>query len=125
MLARELSESVQKMYLSIKAEPTEGLFVAQKFNGKYCFIKETGELAFEGEFDSITPFSEGLAAVVANDESYHIKLDGTPAYRSRFYDVSPFNNGVAWACKHGSDLWVKINKSGDFLTDWIPGYEIW
>jgi hypothetical protein len=84
-----------------------------KRGGKFGFINKTGELVIKNRFDSISKFSEGLAAVSMNGLWGFINISDQIAIENHFDEVSDFHNGLAIVKKNGkSNL---INQQGTLI----------
>ncbi len=73
-----------------------GLAVARPRRGaQWTHVEPDGSCAYEGLFDGVGDFCEGLAWVRRGNEYFHIKPDGTAAYEEVFDHAESFIGGKA------------------------------
>jgi hypothetical protein len=90
-----------------------GGLAAVQVGGKWQFTTHEAQKKFELEFTTVSPFSEGLAAVQeAKDGKYgFIDASGTYLIQSEFEDAKPFAEGLA--AVRLNKRWGYISKSGE------------
>lgn len=80
--------------------------------GNYCLEKETAQ------YDNITEFTNGLAAVSKNDKWGFIDKSGKLVIPLQFDKVGEFaDNGLAMAVKKDESQFGYINKEGNFVME--------
>jgi hypothetical protein len=85
---------------------SEGLAHVKK-DGEGFHIRSDGSPAYEERYNSVGPFSEGLAWAVGKDgKAFHIRPDGKPAYKERYNFVGSFFRGLATVEKN--ERWFHI-----------------
>ncbi|MFC5528172.1 WG repeat-containing protein [Cohnella yongneupensis] len=85
------------------------------------FVDTMGKKPFEVDFNSVEPFSEGLARITHRDysslqstiRSGYIDTRGKVIIQPKFDDARDFSRGMAGAMVDGK--WGLINKSGDWV----------
>lgn len=87
----------------------------------YNFVTDRGLLAFDGKFDDVNIFCDGMAKVSKDRETYFIDMTGQVAldYKAKgFSKCSDFSEGIAWAMK-GMDYSkaFAIDKKGNVLFE--------
>lgn len=90
------------------------------FTMKWGFIDKSGKLVITPQYESVSPFSEGLAAITMCDESFYIDKSGRKIVLGNFRYASSFVGGVArvdMATKSGWS-WGYIDKTGKMI--WGP-----
>jgi hypothetical protein len=92
------------------------LVVAKKFRGKWGYLDVTGKELIRMQFDDVSPFSEGLAAVKVGDEWGYIDSKGTIVITPQFNYASEFSGGLALV--QFGDKMAYIDKAGKFI--WGP-----
>jgi hypothetical protein len=82
------------------------------FYERYGFVDRSGNLAMGLRFLEVTSFSEGLAGVRTEDESYFIDKSGEAFFRGRYQLImAPFAEGLALVIMN--DKWNYVNKEGE------------
>jgi hypothetical protein len=66
-----------------------------KKNGKWGFLNSSGSFAIAPQFDWVSHFSEGLAAVLVRKRFGFIDETGALVIKARYTDVGDFSEGVA------------------------------
>ena len=74
--------------------PNNDLFAVEK-NGKSGFIDRTGKIVIPLQFDSASPFSEGLALVTLKHKKFFIDTTGHVLFEARFDIIREFSEGLA------------------------------
>ncbi|HYX30966.1 MAG TPA: WG repeat-containing protein [Pyrinomonadaceae bacterium] len=69
------------------------LFAVAK-DGQYGFIDRTGKIVIPLQFDSASPFSEGLALVTLKDKKFFIDTTGV-MFEAKFDIIKEFSEGLA------------------------------
>jgi hypothetical protein len=95
---------------------------------RFGFIDVTGRFVIEPKYDTVRPFSEGMAAVgefVKSDRSYRmgfIGSDGEVIVRPEYIEVSDFRDGLAEVQSRGTERWSTkrgyIDRTGAYV--WEP-----
>ncbi len=86
---------------------------AVKIDEQWRFINTSGEYAFEGSFDDVSSYSEGLAAVHdTNDLWGYINSTGEFSILSQFLYANDFINGIAKVI-FIDNTWGYVDKTGD------------
>ncbi len=92
--------------------------------GKYGFINKSGQLIVQNKFDTVSKFSEGLAAVKKEGSWGYIDKTDRIIIPNQFDEASDFHNGLAIVKKNGKSNLIDQNGrlvldnpySGIFLT---------
>lgn len=90
------------------------------FTMKWGYVDKTGKLVIAPQYESVSPFSEGLAAINNCDEAFFIDKSGKKVISGNFSYASPFAGGLARVdvmTKNGLQ-WGYIDKSGKMI--WGP-----
>lgn len=85
-------------------------------NGKYGFVDKTGQLVIDCQYDNVSNFSEGLAAVKKNDLYGFINKSGNVVIDFKYSFASGFSEGLA-VVGDGSKYGY-IDKSGNLVIDY-------
>ena len=89
------------------------------FTMKLGYIDKTGELVIPAQFESASPFSEGLAEIHQCDKSFFIDKTGKTVLSGNFRYASSFAAGLARVSimRNGKLLESYIDKSGKIIWD--------
>lgn len=90
------------------------------FTMKWGFVDKTGKVVIAPQYESVSSFSEGLAAINNCDEAFFIDKTGKKVISGTFEYASPFAGGLARVdvpTKNGLQ-WGYIDKSGKMI--WGP-----
>lgn len=90
------------------------------FTMKWGYIDKTGNLIISPQFESASPFSEGVAAIQQCDEAFFIDARGQKIISGDFKYASSFSGGLSRVdvmTKNGL-LWGYIDKKGKMV--WGP-----
>jgi WG containing repeat len=90
------------------------------FTMKWGFIDKTGKLVIPAQYESVSQFSEGLAAINSCNEAFFIDPTGKKVISGNFEFATPFFGGLAsveGTTKNGR-WWGYIDKSGKMI--WGP-----
>ncbi len=90
---------------------------AVKFNGKWGYIDERGDMLIPAEYDEAYAFSEGVAVVSRNDTFMYIGRDGVRAIPQLFSEAHSFSDGLAAAKSLGTTGLGYINRLGEFVIE--------
>lgn len=83
------------------------------YKTKKGYINKNGEIVIKGNYVTIKPFSEGLAAVDIGDENYgYINTKGEWVIKPQYTDANDFKNGIAYVKKY--DPQVRIEKQKEW-----------
>ena len=93
-------------------ECNEG-FCGVEQNGKWGFVDKNGKLVIPIQFNSVSPFVDGVARVSLGNEVGYIDTQGNYVVNPQFSDGGDFHEGFAAA--KNSQGWGFINKSGNFV----------
>lgn len=101
VMPRELKDAVDNTAalapgdgeISLKA--VEPLFPIWDARGKEGFMDARGNIVIAPQFDDVTPFQEGLAAVRNGDKWGYIDPTGKLIIPMRWKEAAPFSDGVA------------------------------
>jgi hypothetical protein len=96
---------------------SEGRLASWSFHGGVTscgYIGEDGELAIPHRFRTITPFSEGVAAVAAEDRWGFVDKAGAMVIEPAFDEARPFVNGFAAVKRDGQ--WGAIDHAGNLVV---------
>ena len=74
-----------------------------RVNNKAWHIHENGEDAYSQRYDKTFGFYCGVAAVIACDHWFHIKVDGSPLYPDRYEFVGNFQSNLCVVCNNGGE----------------------
>lgn len=103
-----VSESRGKMVLKTDGTPVDNVLyedvkdahegaIAAKHDGKWGFLaEETGEQLVPFNYNAVTPYHEGLAAVDTGDGWTYISLTGTQRTDADFAGAATVQDGKAW-----------------------------
>lgn len=83
-------------------------------NTQAWHINILGEAAYNHRFDKTFGFYCDHAAVVENDQWFHIKADGLPLYTQRYAFAGNFQNDISIVCDT-QNRYFHINTSGEIL----------
>lgn len=126
-----LIDGTGKVYLEFESETihrlqslNDGLFLIRSLkNSEFDkVIDKEGNVLFEIPYDSIEPFSEGLAKVYDDKYNGFVDKKGHPVIPLQFEYAEDYSEGFAAVCV-GVDLeektskWNYIDKNGDFIND--------
>jgi hypothetical protein len=64
--------------------------------GKWGYVDAAGTFVITPQFDSVDPFSEGVAAVELNKRFGYIGTDGHFVIQPKYFRAEPFKEGFAW-----------------------------
>jgi hypothetical protein len=92
---------------------SEGLACVPLENNKFGFIDKTGKIAIPAEYEDVSPFFDGLAAVTVNKKAGFIDKHGRFVINLQFDGAEPFVNGLA-AVKVG-EKYGYIDKTGKIV----------
>jgi hypothetical protein len=98
---------------------SEGLAVFVNSDEKFGFVDKTGKVVLSPQFESIYPFSEGLAAVKQKDKWGFIDKTGKMVINPQFEDILPFSEGKA--AFYDGKQWGFIDKTGKYVIN--PQFE--
>ena|SRR5215813_2989106 len=100
--------------------PSEPSGSRKGFTNKWGFIDKTGKFIIPPQYESVSPFSEGLAAIDNCDEAFFIDQTGKKIVLGNFSFVSSFFGGVSRVnIGTGRDqAWGYIDRSGKMI--WGP-----
>ncbi|HNB24445.1 MAG TPA: WG repeat-containing protein, partial [Candidatus Melainabacteria bacterium] len=82
-------------------------------HNKWGFVDATGKVVIEPKYESVKPFSEGLAAVVQDRRWGYIDKTGKVAIEPKYDVVTPFSDGMAAVSTNGK--WGYIDKTGKLV----------
>jgi len=89
---------------------------------KWGFVDKTGTMVIAAQFDAVTAFSQGLAAVMVTNVSSTVSLwgyidsSGAWVIKPQFVSASSFANGLAEAeLQEGNDLCGYIDRTGKWV----------
>jgi hypothetical protein len=90
------------------------------FTMKWGYIDTTGNLVIPAEFESASPFSEGLGAINQCDEGFFIDKTGKKVTLGEFSEVSSFGAGLSRINigQNQDRMWGYIDKTGKMI--WGP-----
>lgn len=92
----------------------EGLAVI-RYNGKSGFVNKVGEIVIPFEFIGSHSFSEGLAAVSNETDTWgYINTNGNIIIPYKYFNVHSFSEGLA-AVSNEKDTWGYINTNGKLI----------
>jgi hypothetical protein len=91
---------------------SEGFCGVQK-NGKWGYVDTSGKLVIPNQFDSVGPFTEGLARVNLGNQTGYIDKTGQYVINPQFSGAGDFHEALA--AVHADAGWGFINKSGVFV----------
>lgn len=77
------------------AEPLRALTAIQSENGKWGYQDQSGAFVIPAQFDKVTEFSEGLAAVALHKRVGYIDTTGKMVIAPRFVYGEPFHESLA------------------------------
>ena len=97
------------------------LKVTKLENGRFGYINEAGEKAFEADFKHAWTFrscSNDLATVQFDNGNYgFITKSGEKAFETEYYFAGVFTNGYAQVTSLGEHKLFYINTKGEFVQD--------
>lgn len=120
--------------LNLFAQNGDALFRIWDVNGKEGYINGTGKIVVNPQFDAVTEFSEGFAAVKVGDKWGYINAQGAITIQPRWKSndgwvpaVMPFHEGFAvvteyagWGVLDDSNYWTYncgyINRKGEYVV---------
>lgn len=91
----------------------DGIFSAQKPNGKYVYLNEEFEVLF-GDYDEATTFNNGVAAVKTGEKWILIDEDGKQIGKQSYLDVVLDDKKIA--CRN-ERLFVSVEKDKYIMID--------
>lgn len=92
------------------------IYLPFKQNELVGFIDTTATIKIAPEFDSATPFNEGLSVVSKNDSVYFIDKNKKIKFNKVYEDAFQFRNGVAVVKESGK--YCFINRQGQQISDY-------
>ena len=100
--------------------PTEPSGSRKGFTNKWGFIDKTGKLVIPPQYESATPFSEGLAAINNCEEAFFIDKTGKKVISGDFTYATSLAGGLALVNLKRKDFgwWGYIDRSGKLV--WGP-----
>ena len=90
----------------------DGLSKFYCVEGKAGFIDKKGNIVIQTQFEDVSNFHEGLAAVKKNNKWGFINKEGKIIIIPQFEYVSSFDNGIA--AFYNGKQWGFINKNGNY-----------
>lgn len=84
-------------------EPNTIIYCPFRSGNKWGFATSAGEIKIEPSYDSVGPFSEGLAAVSKLGKWGYVDATGKVVVDLKFDQAKPFRDRVA-ECQYGSDF---------------------
>ncbi len=100
-----------------------------ELNQKKGYVKNSGEILFEPQFDSVGGFDDGVSWVnIGAEEDYDgyleggkwalVNLNGEFIIDYEYENVQNFHDGTAWVCKDSENVkWGLIDKEGKQILD--------
>ena len=87
------------------------------FTMKWGYVDKTGKLVIPAQYESVSPFSEGLAAINNCDEAFFIDKTGKKVVVGNFKYASSFVGGLSRVDVMTKDglLWGYIDKTGKMV----------
>jgi hypothetical protein len=95
--------------------------LAVKIKDKWGYLNMKGEFTITPQFDKAGSFSEGIACVELDEQSYCIDENGKKVFDMDFWDLDSFRNGLAMTTTRdetGEYLFGYIDKKGEVV--WSP-----
>jgi hypothetical protein len=107
-------------------EFSEEMLAVRNKEGFYGFVNEFGELSIPLQFQSVTPFNNGVAKVFLNDKTFFIDKSGKLVdyeepenVKKSSEDILLYSEGLAVARK--GDLWGVIDENNKVIVEFKYG----
>lgn len=103
-------------------EPNTIIYCSFRSGNKWGFATSAGEIKVEPAYDSVGPFSEGLAAVSKLGKWGYIDPAGKVVVDLKFDQAKPFHDRVA-ECQYGSDFVIIDNIGTMSISDPLNSHD--
>jgi hypothetical protein len=101
--------------ITVAQAPDPPLFPIFDAQGKEGYIDITGRVAIAPQFDKVTGFSEGRAAVRVGDKWGYIDRTGKMVIAPQFREAAPFSEGLAAVTPYHDYLCGFIDENGNYV----------
>lgn len=106
-------------------EPDNGGLFPVLVDGKYGFMDRSGAIGIQPQFEAVSDFSEGHAAVRVGSRFGYINSDGQLVINPQFDSAGPFRHGRAVVSL--ADKFGVIDDSGEYVSGptltWVSSFD--